>query len=86
MIKSSWYTTEAQKFKQLGLYGMANPLNIDFDAWGHFTQQVWKSTTKVGCAVQTCPGDKGYYTVCNYNPAGKNAEEVTGRSSNANTL
>lgn len=68
VIKDSWYTAEAQKFSQLGLYGMANPLDIDFEAWGHFSQEVWKATTKVGCAVHDC--SDGYFTVCNYDPAG----------------
>ncbi|KAF8271341.1 CAP domain-containing protein [Lactarius quietus] len=42
----------------------------------HFTQIVWKSTTQVGCAVQTCSGifDASYgpaqYYVCEYNPPG----------------
>jgi hypothetical protein len=24
------------------------------DAWGHFTQMVWRNTTRVGCAVGNC--------------------------------
>ncbi|GJJ08968.1 hypothetical protein Clacol_003189 [Clathrus columnatus] len=41
----------------------------------HFTQVVWKSTTEVGCAVQSCsnifPGDGvAQYYVCEYSPAG----------------
>jgi uncharacterized protein YkwD len=42
----------------------------------HFTQVVWKSTTQVGCAVQSCSGifDASYgpaqYYVCEYSPAG----------------
>ena len=33
---------------------------------GHFTQVVWKSTTKVGAALSPC----GKYLVANYSPAG----------------
>lgn len=69
VIMDSWYSGEVQKFADLGLYGVANPIDNDFAAWGHFSQEVWKSTTKVGCAVQTC--DDGYFTVCNYDPAGQ---------------
>ncbi|QRV80667.1 cysteine-rich Secretory family protein [Ceratobasidium sp. AG-Ba] len=44
----------------------------------HWTQVVWKSTTKLGCYMATCaPGtifDASYgsasYVVCNYSPAG----------------
>ncbi|KAJ6474234.1 CAP domain-containing protein [Mycena sanguinolenta] len=42
----------------------------------HFTQMVWKATTEVGCAVNTCsnifptiPGGAAYY-VCEYFPQG----------------
>lgn len=40
---------------------------------GHFTQLVWKSTTKVGCASISCNGSHGtpgQYVVCEYSPAG----------------
>lgn len=34
---------------------------------GHFTQVVWKDTTRVGCAQLASNGSKGgVYTVCNY--------------------
>ncbi|KAF6766373.1 PR-1-like protein [Ephemerocybe angulata] len=48
-----------------------DPSNPQFS---HFTQVVWKSTTQVGCAVQTCTGIFGdtpaKFFVCEYNPAG----------------
>jgi uncharacterized protein YkwD len=34
----------------------------------HFTQVVWKATTKLGCGLATCPGDR--YVVCRYKPQG----------------
>lgn len=44
----------------------------------HFTQVVWKATTKIGCAVSNCgtsssffPGFNAYTIVCNYQSAGK---------------
>ncbi len=45
---------------------------------GHFTQVVWKSTTKLGCGVASCPniliGGKTWpdlaYIVCRYSPSG----------------
>ncbi|KAG8776292.1 hypothetical protein FRC12_001001 [Ceratobasidium sp. 428] len=48
------------------------------DDYSHWTQVVWKSTTKLGCFTATCaPGkifDASYgsssYLVCHYSPAG----------------
>lgn len=40
---------------------------------GHFTQIVWKSSTKLGCALIPCNGKHGTpgnYFVCEYNPPG----------------
>ncbi|KAK3068831.1 hypothetical protein LTR53_013294 [Teratosphaeriaceae sp. CCFEE 6253] len=65
------------------LYGQDQPDMTNFESWGHFSQIVWKSTTKVGCATQHCPngltnvGDNvsPYFTVCNYGPPGNYANE-----------
>ncbi|GEQ71357.1 hypothetical protein JCM33374_g5040 [Metschnikowia sp. JCM 33374] len=40
------------------------------EATGHFTQVVWASTTKVGCAQVTCNNAWQQYTICEYSPAG----------------
>jgi uncharacterized protein YkwD len=40
---------------------------------GHFTQLVWKSTRKIGCASVPCNGRNGTpgnYLVCEYSPGG----------------
>lgn len=37
---------------------------------GHFTQLVWKNTTKLGCAFVRCGTFYGQYTVCEYDPPG----------------
>jgi pathogenesis-related protein 1 len=38
---------------------------------GHYTQVVWKATTKLGCAIHDCPGLAYPSTiVCDYGPGG----------------
>ncbi|KAL8725637.1 MAG: hypothetical protein Q9181_006336 [Wetmoreana brouardii] len=41
-------------------YGNDNPDMSKFEEWGHFSQMLWQSTTKVGCYSYTCspPGAK----------------------------
>lgn len=56
---------------------MAEQVDYDYAAnacsgvCGHYTQVVWKNTTRVGCAAADCPGLTFRYTVvCNYAPGG----------------
>ncbi|KAH7924863.1 PR-1-like protein [Leucogyrophana mollusca] len=57
----------------------ASQYNPKHPQYSHWTQVVWKSTTHVGCAVQTCNGifDAKYgpanYYVCEYSPPGNYA-------------
>ena len=40
---------------------------------GHYTQMIWKSTKKLGCAYVACNGKQGTpgnFLVCEYSPAG----------------
>ena len=47
------------------------PGNPDFSlCTGHWTQVVWKGTREVGCARKYCPGLKGTFIACEYNPPG----------------
>jgi uncharacterized protein YkwD len=41
----------------------------NFEKYGHYTQIIWASTSKVGMAV-AADGAGGYYVVARYNPAG----------------
>ena len=50
------------------------PGNADFSNTGHYTQMVWRTTTKVGMGVSTC-SDGSYIIVANYDPAGNMAGE-----------
>ncbi|KAG2500271.1 hypothetical protein HYH03_001849 [Edaphochlamys debaryana] len=53
-------------------------LNTNSQGAGHFTQVVWKSTTKLGCAIGVCPDGvsyaggiwQGLLFVCEYWPPG----------------
>ncbi|KAI5244000.1 PR-1-like protein [Aureobasidium subglaciale] len=89
IITELFYNNEVSHFN--GLYGQAQPDMSNFGSWGHFSQIVWKGTSKVGCATQYCP--KGlanvgpytppYFTVCNYlgefadNVGSMKSEQVT---------
>jgi len=55
----AWYE-EGQTYD----YSTANEYN-------HFTQMVWKDTTKVGCAYKDCSSENwGLYIICSYDPVG----------------
>lgn len=80
MITNLMYNDEMEYFN--GLYGKANPSMSNFDSWGHFSQIVWKDTTKVGCSTVMCQSlgnvdssDALPFTVCNYSPPGNYAGE-----------
>ena len=55
-------------YSEISSYDFTTGDSTDGNAVGHFTQVVWKSTTKVGCGFSTC-GDNDLL-VCNYSPAG----------------
>lgn len=37
---------------------------------GHYTQIIWGSTARVGCAKVNCFGGRGVFITCNYDPPG----------------
>lgn len=53
VITDMFYNGEEWQFAEYDLYGQANPDMTHFDAWGHFTQLVWKDTTHVACYTTT---------------------------------
>ncbi|XP_010688504.2 pathogenesis-related protein PR-1 [Beta vulgaris subsp. vulgaris] len=37
---------------------------------GHYTQIVWRSTRRIGCAKVVCYNGRGVFITCNYDPPG----------------
>jgi pathogenesis-related protein 1 len=37
---------------------------------GHYTQIVWRNSTRIGCARVLCDHDAGVFITCNYSPPG----------------
>ncbi|KAL8140962.1 hypothetical protein V2J09_006983 [Rumex salicifolius] len=37
---------------------------------GHYTQVVWRSSTRLGCARVPCNNNGGWLVICSYNPPG----------------
>ncbi|ANZ73139.1 BA75_00908T0 [Komagataella pastoris] len=60
-------------YSEIDLYDFNNPGYTP--GVGHFTQVVWKSTTKLGCAFKYCNDYYGTYVVCNYSPPGNYVNE-----------
>jgi hypothetical protein len=77
MITNEMYNNELMNYPLP--FGNDNPDMSGFEGWGHMSQIVWKTTTSVGCAIQTCsslvniPANSGIppiFLVCNYKPPG----------------
>lgn len=82
VISDMFYNGEEPLYA--AFYGQ-EPDMSNFEAWGHFTQIVWKDTTEVACATYDCSAEGGlqntgggvspYFTVCNYKGPGNYAGE-----------
>ncbi|KAH7915359.1 PR-1-like protein [Hygrophoropsis aurantiaca] len=68
---------------KVGPYGASAKYNSEHPQYSHWTQVVWKSTTHVGCAVQTCNGmfeakyGPAKFYVCEYSPPGNYVNEFS---------
>lgn len=70
-----WMYDEIVKYEPY--FGQPDVPSSVFKDVGHFTQIVWKGTSKVGCATKVCQplgnaasGQALSFTVCNYGPPG----------------
>ena len=66
-VLTSWYTEEQVH------YNYATGESKDGEVTGHFTQVVWKSTTKIGCGYAVGKWktySNSYFLCCDYYPAG----------------
>jgi len=64
----AWYN-EIQ-YTRGGLVSSPNDKTVPGKAIGHYTQVVWESSVKLGCAKGTLKGQGGDFWVCQYGPAG----------------
>ncbi|CAL9737631.1 protein Pry1p [Monosporozyma servazzii] len=55
-------------YDEISDYDFANP-GFSSNA-GHFSQLVWKGTSKLGCGIKTCDNAWGHYVICSYQDAG----------------
>merc|ERR1712002_1293284 len=68
----AWYSEKAVVDAEWGCYHGKTAKTC-----GHFSQQVWKNTKKIGCFYKYCDAadaaPKGSYLFCEYSPAGNSA-------------
>ena len=61
-------------FSEIADYDYADNSCAPGKQCGHYTQVVWRTTERVGCALQVCDNLRGFgpaeYWVCEYDPAG----------------
>jgi len=71
MVRNQWYSNELSAY-------MSNP-GVFSKYAGHLSQVLWKSTSRVGCALRYCNqidgGMAGYLLVCQYQTPGNYAGE-----------
>lgn len=59
---AAWVTE--RKWYQYGL----NSCAAGWEMCGHYTQVVWRSTRRLGCAMVNCTGGRGDDVLCNHDP------------------
>lgn len=65
-VLKNWAEEEKKYYKQEPIGSVKSKKTT-----GHYTQVIWKTTQRVGCARVKCPKNRGTYIwVCNYDPPG----------------
>ncbi|KAF2733924.1 PR-1-like protein [Polyplosphaeria fusca] len=76
--EDKWYNDSAEMVHGWHQEEVLYPYDHPYydDAWGHFSQMVWRDTSRVGCAWGYCPGKKFPGRLyCFYDPPGNNIAE-----------
>ncbi|KAH0600143.1 hypothetical protein MHUMG1_01139 [Metarhizium humberi] len=73
-VGDMWYKGEVKNYTP-AFYLSGPSQGTPLDDYGHFTQVVWKASTKIGCATVSCGagtifGMPSQFTVCNYKTQG----------------
>ncbi|KAG0662439.1 hypothetical protein C6P45_001092 [Maudiozyma exigua] len=55
-------------YNEIRFYNYSNPGYSEIV--GHFTQMVWKDSSRLGCAIRDCHNEWTTYFVCEYDPPG----------------
>ena len=55
-------------YNEIRFYNYSNPGYSEIV--GHFTQMVWKDSSRLGCAIRNCHNEWTTYFVCEYDPPG----------------
>lgn len=69
---SSWTVTDAVTswYSEKSNYTYSTNSCASGKVCGHYTQVVWKNSTKLGCYLANCPNNGGMIIGCNYDPPG----------------
>ncbi|HMV80096.1 MAG TPA: pathogenesis-related family 1 protein [Leptospiraceae bacterium] len=69
---SSWTVTDAVTswYSEKSNYTYSSNSCASGKVCGHYTQVVWKNSTKLGCYLANCPSNAGMIIGCNYDPPG----------------
>ncbi|GMR54211.1 hypothetical protein PMAYCL1PPCAC_24406 [Pristionchus mayeri] len=68
---NSW----ANEFQQKGWSDIEFTMEVYNSGVGHATQMAWQKTTKIGCGIALCDGEKSVLVTCQYRDAGNYINE-----------